>query len=309
MHSARIIFAGAGAFGIPALTALLDAHYDVTAVYTQPDRPAGRGRKLTPTPIADFARTRALNVITTPDINTEKLPTTDVMVVIAFGQKIAPHIVNHARLGSVNLHASRLPKYRGAAPINRAIIQGDTITGNSIIRLADKMDAGAVLAMSEIMIGETDTAGDLHDRLARDGGPLVLRVVNQLLHGTIDEVEQDHTHATAAPKLSRETAVIDWTQPCSVVSRFINGLSPWPGCSVHVADKNDTLRLLRARPIIKSCTNTCPPGTMDDAHHIICGSGAIELIDVQPAGKKPMTFTDYQRGHALKPGTRLASHL
>ena len=308
MNQTRVIFAGSGAFGIPALTAMLDAHYDVTAVYTQPDRPAGRGMKLTPTPVAAFARTRGLNVISTQNINTEALPSADVLVVIAFGQKIAPHVVTHARLGSINLHASRLPKYRGAAPINWAVIRGDAVTGNSVIRLADKMDAGAVLGMSEVPISETDTAGELHDRLSLDGGPLVLRVIADLLQGVSIEVEQDHASATQAPKLSRETAVIDWSQPCTVVSRLVNGLSPWPACTVRVGDESDTLKLLRARPIIDT-QNAYEPGTIDDLKRITCGTGAIELIDVQPAGKRPMTFADYQRGRAWTPGTRLASHL
>src|SRR3954470_20693861 len=153
----KLIFAGAGEFGLPTLRALLDAGHEIVQVVSQPDRPAGRGRKLTPTPIAQFALERGLPLLRTANINAEPLPAADVMVVIAFGQKIAENVVHHARLGSLNLHASRLPKFRGAAPINAAILAGETVTGNSVIRLAQKMDAGAILGQSMLEIGELET--------------------------------------------------------------------------------------------------------------------------------------------------------
>src|SRR5437868_4198608 len=153
MPDLRIIFAGSGEFGLPSLRALRDGGYPIVQVVTQPDRPAGRGRVLTATPIGAFAAASGLPLLKTANINAETLPPADVMVVIAFGQKIAPHVVDHSRLGSVNLHASLLPKYRGAAPINWAIIRGETTSGNSIIRLAQKMDAGAILAQSRVDIG------------------------------------------------------------------------------------------------------------------------------------------------------------
>src|SRR5881392_1141703 len=188
MPDLRIIFAGSGEFGLPSLRALRDAAgHEIVQVVTQPDRPAGRGRAMTPTPVGAYAAANRPPLIKTADVNAESLPAADLMVVIAFGQKIAPHVVNHPRLGSVNLHASRLPKYRGAAPINRAIIDGETETGNSIIRLAQRMDAGAVLGMSRVTIGELETAGELHDRLAQDGAPLMLRVIDQLATGTACE--------------------------------------------------------------------------------------------------------------------------
>src|SRR4051812_41089224 len=165
----RIIFAGAGEFGIPTLRALRGAGHEIVCVMTQPDRPAGRGRTLSPTPLAQAALDLGLDVHRTADINKEALPPADVMVVIAFGQKIGEHQVHHPRLGSVTLHSSRLPRHRGAAPINWAILSGDKISGNSIIRLAPKMDAGAILAQSELTIGKLETAGGLHDRLAEDG--------------------------------------------------------------------------------------------------------------------------------------------
>src|SRR5262245_2205307 len=149
-----ILFAGAGEFGVPTLRAIVAAGHSVPLVITQPDKPAGRGSKLTPTPIADAAVELGLPVVKTADIDAEALPPADLLVVIAFGQKIADSVIHAPRLGAVNLHASRLPKYRGAPPINRAILAGETIAGNSVIRLAQKMDAGAVLGMSALPIGE-----------------------------------------------------------------------------------------------------------------------------------------------------------
>jgi methionyl-tRNA formyltransferase len=306
----NLIFAGSGEFGAPTLRALVDAGHKIVQVFTQPDRPAGRGKKLTPTPIADLATELHLPVTRTGDINAELLPSADAMVVIAFGQKIGQPAVNHPRLGSINLHASRLPKYRGAAPINWAIINGEKTTGNSIIRLAEKMDAGAMLAQSDLTIGETETAGDLHDRLALDGAPLVIRVLSDLADGTAREQQQDHAAATIAPKLSRETATIDWTQPAHVVARRINGLSPWPGCRVDVIDPQEQrigrLSLLRAREVATS--SNAAPGQVLESGGIAAGdSTAIEILDVHPDGKRPMSLRDYRLGHRWVAGLRVES--
>ena len=201
------------------ITALRNAGHQIVWIFSQPDRPAGRGRKLTATPIAEFAIEQNLPLMRTVNINEEILPQADVMIVIAFGQKIAERVVNHPRLGSVNLHASRLPKYRGAAPINAAILGGETIAGNSIIRLAQKMDAGAVLGQSRLDIGELETAGELHDRLALDGGPLMLSVLDQLAAGRTIETPQDERAATVAPKMSRDSSRIDFARPATEIAQ------------------------------------------------------------------------------------------
>ena len=300
-----ILFAGSGAFGEPTLRALLAAGHRVVRVYTQPDRPAGRGKKLTPTPIASVAAECGLDLVRTADLNVEPLPSGDVLVVIAFGQKIGPAAVAHARLGSVNLHASRLPRYRGAAPINWAMLGGDATTGNSVIRLAERMDAGAVLGQSELTIGEDETAGELHDRLAADGAPLVLRVLSQLSDGTAVETPQDAAMATIAPKLSRQTAVIDWSRPAAEVARRVNGLSPWPGCRVRLMDGAGgpaTVTLVRARPGVPSGG---PPGTVD-GNGVIAGDGrTVEVLQVQPEGRRPMSLADYRHGRPWRTGMQV----
>jgi methionyl-tRNA formyltransferase len=302
-----IIFAGSGEFGVPTLRALLAAGHSIVHVFTQPDRPSGRGKVLTPTPIGALAMELGLPLTRTENINAEPLPTADLMVVIAFGQKIAPAVVNHPRLGSVNLHSSRLPKYRGAAPINWAVIHGDSITGSSIIRLADKMDAGAVLAQSELKIGDDETADELHDRLASDGAPLMLRLIEQLIDGTATETEQDHALATIAPKLSRKTGAIDWTKPAAAIARLINGLSPWPGCKVKLLDGEmeiATLTLLRAKPANRSSAGA--PGALDDNGHAIAGDGqALEIIELQPDNKRRMALRDFRNSRPWRAGMLL----
>ena len=303
MEKLQIIFAGAGEFGLPTLQALVDAGHQIVQVVSQPDRPAGRGRKLTPTPIAQFALDRGLPLERTDDINALPLPPADVMVVIAFGQKIAPHVVNHPRLGSVNLHSSRLPRHRGAAPINWAILSGDAETGNSIIRLAEKMDAGAVLAMSKLTIGESETAGELHDRLSQNGAPLMLETLQALASGQGTETEQDHSKATLARKLSRETAKLDWTKPPAELARTINGLSPWPGCRVRLVDDSGQeiarLTLLRAKPLAVSLRT---PGEISG--NTVSG---VEILDLQPEGKRPMPLASYRNGYPWKDGLRVES--
>lgn len=310
MSPLSIIFAGSGEFGLPTLRALLDAGHRVVHVFSQPDRPAGRGKKLTPTPIAQFAIERNLPLTRTANINVEPLPTADVMVVIAFGQKIAPHVVNHPRLGSANLHASRLPRYRGAAPINWAILRGETITGNSVIRLAEKMDAGAILGQSRVTIGELETAGELHDRLAEDGAPLMLGILTKLGDGSAVETEQDHAAATIAPKLNRDAARIDWNAPAAEIARRVRGLYPWPGCRVRLVDEQgnarDTLTLVRAR--VASYVKACEPGTITPYGTVAAGDKyAVEVVELQPEGKRPMPLAAYRNGHPWEQGMRLES--
>jgi methionyl-tRNA formyltransferase len=306
----QIIFTGSGEFGVPTLAALLEAGQEIVAVCTQPDRPAGRGRKLSPTAISQFASARSLRLIPTGDVNAEPLPSADLMIVIAFGQKIAPAVVAHPKLGSVNLHASLLPKYRGAAPINWAILNGETKTGNSIIRLAQKMDAGNILAQSSLSIGEMETAGELHNRLAADGAKLMLRTVDDLLAGKVNEVVQDEARATLAAKLSRQIAAIDWTSSADEISRKIRGLYPWPGCRVRLLDAagNERARLTLARArAIEGEGPRWHPGEITTHGHVTCSDEAIELIEIQPDDKRSMSLSDYRRGNPWMPGMKLES--
>ena len=336
----RLAFAGAGAFGVPTLNRLHAAGAEIVRVYTQPDKPAGRGKKLTPTPIAVAAEALGLSVVRTADLNAEVLPPIDALVVIAFGQKIASHVTQHPAFGAINLHASSLPKYRGAAPIHAALLAGETVVGNSIIRLAEKMDAGDVLGEGRLTVGETETTGELHDRLAEAGAPLVERVLIELRTGTATEMPQDYTAATLARKLSRETTRIDFGRDAAAIANQIRALSPWPGCRVRVLDDDAEvarLTLVRARPLAPSpgtpgegwgggppstratllssdpLPNPPPgyrergPGTVREDGTISCGVGSLELIEVQPEGKRPMPLSAYKNGRPWHAGLRLES--
>jgi methionyl-tRNA formyltransferase len=309
MPPLRIIFAGSGEFGLPTLRALSERGHEIVQVVSQPDRPAGRGRGLTPTPISKFALERNLPLLRTQNINAEQLPAADLLVVIAFGQKIAPHVVDHARLGGINLHASLLPKYRGAAPINWAIVRGETVTGNSVIRLAQKMDAGAVLGQSQLTIGETETAGELHDRLSLDGAPLMLRVVEQLASGTAIEQPQDESQATLAPKLSRDATRLDFSRPARELANQIRGLSPWPGCRVRLlhADGNEVVKLTLVSCIANRAKGPESPSTIREDGGIATGDGGLSVHLLQPEGKQPMPLKDFRNGHPWSAGMRVES--
>jgi methionyl-tRNA formyltransferase len=304
----RIIFAGSGEFGVPTLEALARSGYEIVQVVTQPDRPAGRGRSVVPTPVARHALGRGLPVLRTSDINKEALPPADLMVVIAFGQKICAGQVDHPRLGSINLHASVLPKFRGAAPINWAILAGETITGNSVIRLAARMDAGTILGQTSIAIEPLETAGELHDRLALDGVGLVLKVIDELGSGNAVEAVQDETRATIAPKLSRKSAVLDFGKPAEVVARTIRGLYPWPGCRARLLDAEGAelgrIRLARVRAVQGEGTRW-RLGEITTTGAVQCGDEAIDVLELQPDGGKSMAMPDYRRGHLWQAGLRL----
>jgi methionyl-tRNA formyltransferase len=298
----------------------------ITQVVTQPDRAAGRGRQLTGTPIAQIAAELDLPLLRTSDINAERLPQADLLLVIAFGQKIGPDLASTGGgilpLGAVNLHASLLPRHRGAAPIQHAILAGDRETGNSIIRLAQKMDAGAVLAQSKLAIGEVETAGELHDRLADDGATLVVQTIQALAEGRAEPREQDSALATMAPKLTAAAGKIDWAQPAQQIAQHIRAMWPWPGCRVEIADvlpesgahsledHRNRATLARARAIEAPAGAACAgtPGTIDESGQIVAGDGnRIEVIEIQPQGGRLMKLADYARGRPWRPGMQIKS--
>ena len=306
----RIAFLGSGEFGLPTLQALAGRH-EVVGVVSQPDRPAGRGGTLTPTPIAAFAQASLTGtpLVRPEDVNVPGVVEAlhawrpDAMVVIAFGQKLSPELVDPARVGpAINLHASHLPRWRGAAPINWAILGGDTTTGNSVISIAQRMDAGVIYAQSSRPIEPTQTAGELHDLLSADGPALVLDVLNALAHGRATPLTQDESLKTRAPKLNRAMAVVDFAKEAQTCRRTINGLSPWPG--VTVSFRGQPLKLLRAGP--GTGTGGKPGEVIDPTLGLVaCSNGAIQILDVQPAGKRVMPWRDFANGHQVKSQERL----
>ena len=299
----RVVFFGSGAFGLPTLQRLHDRH-EVLAVISQPDRPAGRRRRSTPTPIAQWADTSAAGARRCESVNAPDCMAwlrglqADAWVVIAFGQKLSPALLQDEF--AINLHASLLPRWRGAAPIHHAVLAGDSITGNSVITLADRMDAGDVLGTVSTEIGLTDTTGDLHDRLADMGSDLVEQVLLAHQQGTLQGTPQDETAATLAPKLSREAARLDVAM-CSVdARRVINGCAPWPGAAIDAGGQR--LGLLRAGPT----SSTVAPGVLNSGGVLGFADGGVQLIDVKPEGGRAMPFADWARGRHLADATPMA---
>lgn len=312
-HRTDVVFFGSGAFGLPTLAALHRVHR-VVAVVTQPDRPAGRGKKLTPNPIAAWAQANlgGVPIVREPRVDDDLVcaqirdfPATT-WVVIAFGQKLGPALL--ADRFAVNLHASLLPKWRGAAPINHAILAGDTVTGNSVITLAQRMDAGLVLGQNRTEIGGTETTGELHDRLSDMGPELVLGVIEQHRGESLSPVEQEESLVTLAGKLSRDDARIDFGRSADEIRCQINGLSPWPGCAVEI--QGVRVKLLRAdSQQAEAGTEPASPGSLLDAATgvVQTGSGTLRLLHVQPAGKQAMPWADFARGQQPPAGCEIRS--
>lgn len=324
----RIAFFGSGAFGLPTLDRLSREH-EVVAVVTQPDKPAGRGGKLSPTPIGAWAAANMPGVallkperVNLPEaVRTIRAFPAEAWVVIAFGQKLSKDLL--ADRFAVNLHASLLPRWRGAAPINAAILAGDPVTGNSVITLADRMDAGMVLGTSIRTIDPLMTAGELHDALAQDGPDLVLSVLDRHARGLLEPEAQDESRVTIATKLSKDNDDIDFHQPAAFLRRLVHALTPWPGITVvllpppglagEVAPPSSpsaptSVKLLRVR--VEDLRTEQEPGVLIDpkAGLVACGNGTVlRLLEVQPAGKKPMPWSAFANGRVILPMMRVVS--
>lgn len=307
----NIVFLGSGAFGLPTLKALAGGTaHTLLAVVSQPDKPAGRGMKLTPTPIAQWAED---NLPTVPllkpaDVNEPTVRDqlrslgADAWVVIAFGQKLSAPLLDG--VFAINLHASLLPRWRGAAPINAAILAGDSATGNSVITLADRMDAGLILGTVERPIDPLVTAGELHDILADAGPPLVLEVLGKQAAGQIQPIGQDETRVTKARKLSKGDGTFDPTEAAARVRCKVHGLTPWPGVTVAInhlgtpsTHPSIQAKLLRVREAVG--THSVVPGELMDVRRglLACGGGTtLEILELQLAGGKPIKWGEFING-------------
>lgn len=307
----KIVYLGSGEFGIECLDALSVSEHDLRFIVTQPPNPAGRGRKPQPTPVAHWADPHSIPFIEVDNVNASEIVERiagyepDLIVVIAFGQKIGNALINLPPKGSINVHASLLPKYRGAAPINWAIINGETTTGISIITLSEKMDAGKILAQSQTDIAADETAGQLHDRLAKMAAPLLLKTIDQIADGKAVYIEQDHDKATLAPKLKKSYGFLDFTEPAEILARKIRGLWPWPGASAnYVSQKTGkSIRVTIAMAEVVAVGEPhLPNGTLDENLNVVCGAGVLEIKKVKPAGSALMDFKDFVNGRQTQPG-------
>jgi methionyl-tRNA formyltransferase len=307
----RIVFLGSGAFAIPSLHALVAAGHDVAAVVTQPDREKGRGRALLPPPVKPVAESLGLRVLQPPRIRLPEAQETlralapELQVVVAYGQILPRSVIDIAPRGTINVHSSLLPRYRGAAPIHWAIVNGETETGVTTMMIDEGLDTGPILLKRATAIGPEETTPELEARLAAIGGALLIETIDGLARGTIAPVPQDHGAATLAPILHKEDGRIDWSAPAEVIARRVRGLVPWPGTVTTWAGGD--LKILRARP--EAGTASAEPGTIlsnDDGIVVACGGGtALRILDVQPASRRPMTAAAFAAGARLSPGARL----
>jgi methionyl-tRNA formyltransferase len=310
MTPLRIAFAGTPQFALPALRALLSSAHRVVGVLTQPDRPAGRGRELRASPIKLLALDAGLPLaqpasLKTPESRVELAAwAPDVLVVVAYGLILPPPVLSLPRLGCVNIHGSLLPRWRGAAPIQRAILAGDAETGVTIMQLDAGLDTGPMLLSSRHPIGSHDTAGDLHDVLAELGAAALMEALDGLAAGTLDAMPQPTAGATYAPKLEKSEARIDWTLPASDVDRRVRAFNPWPVAETGFA--GDTLRILRAHVAAPSGSDAAPGtllGLAGDGLHVACGDGVLAVSELQRAGKRPVSARDFANAVRLD-GTR-----
>ncbi|MCE9589014.1 MAG: methionyl-tRNA formyltransferase [Planctomycetes bacterium] len=309
----RLLFLGSGEFGLPTLQHLCTRH-EVAAVISQPDREAGRHRRLTPTPIAKWAAENGLAVLKSGDVNAPdfiaqvKALGAEASIVIAFGQKLSEPLI--AAMGNpvVNLHGSLLPRWRGAAPVNWAILGGDRRSGVSVISLAQRMDAGLIYAQSSLDIDPNETAGELHDRLAALGPDAVGRVLDDAAAGRLKGETQDESLATRARKLSKADGTIDWSATAEEIRRRVHGLTPWPGVKVtwfRAADgAEQPLAILRVRAE-QGTNQDADPGTVLEGGRVAAGDGVVKLVEVQPPGGVAMSIADFTRGHRMRAGDRV----
>jgi methionyl-tRNA formyltransferase len=311
-----LVFFGSGSCGLPVLKELAAAG-SVRMVVSQPDKPAGRGGKVSPTPVSEFALANGLELARPEDCNAPDVVAqvrgcgARAFAVIAYGQKMGADLLNG--VFAINLHGSLLPSWRGAAPYQRALMAGDSVAGVTVIEVAERMDAGKMYARAELPIGPQMTAGELHDALSELGPGVMVRVLREWNEGRAHGEAQNEAAATRARKLSRADAWVDFTRSAECVRARINGLSPWPGCTVSIA--GHALKVLRSRvsgahaasvPVVADVAGATPGRLLPDGS-VACGQGCIEILEVQPAGGKSMSFEAWRNGRKLPAGACVES--
>lgn len=305
---------GTPEFAVPCLQALVDGGHEVIAVFTQPDKPKGRGNRLTPPPVKVLAEKLGIPVYQPERIRRESVGlmeelAPDLCVTAAFGQILSQRLLDIPRLGCVNVHASLLPRHRGSAPINWAILQGDEKAGVTTMMMARGVDAGDMLLKCETPIRSGETAGELTERLSQLGAPLLMETISALESGTLRRIPQNENEMTYDPMLDKRMGIIDWTRDARDIVNQIHGLNPWPGASTALGGQMvpaPRLKLHRA----EEAEGAGQPGEVLQADAkqglvIACGRGAVRILQLQAPGGKPMAARDYLRGHPMAVGTVL----
>ncbi len=310
----RIVFMGTPEFALPSLRALVDKKYKIEAVVTQPDRPGGRGKKLRRSPVKVFAQRAGLPVyqpdgIRNPEfIEVLENLAPDVVAVAAFGQILPEKILDLPRYGCINVHASLLPAYRGAAPIHRAVMNGEKETGVTIMQMDAGLDTGDIILQHPLPIGPDDTTGDVHDSLAELGAKMLVEALVLIAGGKATLSPQDDAKASYAPALTREDEIIDWRQSAVEIKNRVRGLNPWPGARTVLGGK--LLKVWRARPVAWEGDLYGKPGrvlwTSEDRGIIVeTGNGVVSIEELQLQGKRRMSTSEFLRGNPVLPGTVL----
>ena len=304
----RIVFMGTPDFAVPSLKALVEAGHEVVGVFSQPDKPVGRHQnKLQPTPVKVCAQAHNIPVFQPQTLRDgealallkELAP--ELIVVAAYGKVLPDEILALPPKGCINVHSSLLPKYRGAAPINWAVVNGDERTGVTIMDMAHELDAGDIILQGETPIGPDELVGEVHDRLANLGGELLVQAVEQIAHGTARRTPQDPALVTYAPMLSRALSPIDWTRSARDIHNKIRGLNPWPATSTDIFG-GEPVKVFRSQVTEK--TSQKAPGTIlgggNEGIEVVCGDGAVlRILELQAPGSRRMSAGDYLRGHPL----------
>lgn len=309
----KIIFFGSPQFAIPALKALIEGEDKIVGVVTQPDRPKGRGRVVSSTPVKVFAIENGLEVfqpLKAKDVSfIEKIAQIDpdLLVVVAYGQILPQSLLDIPGFGAINVHASLLPKYRGAAPIQWAIICGEHQTGITTIKMEAGLDTGDILMQSKVAIREDDTAKSLHDRLAEEGAKVLMETISRLKEGSLKPIPQNHSKSTYAPILKREHGIIDWSNEARIICNWIRGLDPWPGCFTTWGGK--TIKVFGCTAIEDEGTHS-PGEIVEITPHglkVATGKGYVLLRELQLEGSRRMAVSEFILGHDITVGEILGS--
>ncbi|WP_366554752.1 methionyl-tRNA formyltransferase [Aquibaculum sediminis] len=307
MTPLRLAFLGTPDFSVPCLAALAEAGHEIACVYSQPPRPAGRGHKLRPSPVQRLAEERGWPVRTPRSLRDPEEQAAfaalelDAAIVVAYGLILPKAILEAPRLGCINVHASLLPRWRGAAPIQRAILADDRETGVTIMQMDEGLDTGPMLLSKSVAITERDTGASLHERLAELGAAALVEALAGLAVGRLQPQLQPETGVTYAEKLRREEAQLDWSRPAEALARQVRAFTPWPGAWFEVG--GERIKVLEAEAV---SAEGAPGQVLDDRLTVACGEGALRLIRLQRAGRAPMDADALLRGFAIAPGTQLS---
>lgn len=311
----QIVFMGTPEFAVASLRTLIQEGYEIAAVVTQPDRPVGRKRVLTPTPVKAEALQHGLTVWqpeklrTSDTVDDIRALQPDLIVTAAYGQILPKAVLDIPRLGCINVHGSLLPKYRGGAPIQRSIMNGETVTGVTIMYMAEGMDTGDMISRVEVPIGADDNAGTMFAKLSEAGADLLRRTLPDIIAGRVEAVPQPHDEATYAPNLKREDERIDWTRPAEHIANQVRGLVPFSGA--FTTWNGEVFKVWACRPEPAAAGEAAAaPGTVlaagTDSLRIQTGQGILSLLEVQPAGKKAMPASEFLRGGKMEQGMVLS---